>query len=108
VYTLIVVHGVFLKTETISSLCRELGVDRLFLFGSATSAMELAEVQDLDFLVRFKPMDPIQYSRSYFSLAERLEDLFKKPVDLVELDSIKNPFFMKAVEETKVPLYESS
>ena len=66
----------------------------------------LADVRDLDFLVRFRPMPPVEYAHNYFRLAEQIEALFEAPVDLVELDSIRNPHFKEAVDETKVPAYE--
>jgi hypothetical protein len=96
------------RTEMIASLCRDLGVERLYLFGSATSGATMADVRDLDFLVRFKPMESGQYARNYFSLAEKLEELFKTRVDLVEMDNIDNPYFKEAVDRTKVPVYEST
>jgi predicted nucleotidyltransferase len=65
-------------------------------------------VRDLDFLVQFKPMPPVQYAHNYFLLAERLRELFRAPIDLVEVEAIKNPYFMEAVEESKVPVYELS
>ncbi len=95
------------QKNAIASLCRDLGVDRLYLFGSATSGATLADVRDLDFLVRFKPMESGQYAHNYFSLAEKLEELFRARVDLVEIDAIGNPYFREAVEESKVPVYES-
>jgi predicted nucleotidyltransferase len=91
----------------IAALCRELGVERLYLFGSGASEARMADVHDLDFLVRFKPVDPGQYTHRYLSLAEKLEDLFKARVDLVEMDAIDNPYFRKAAEETRVAVYES-
>ena len=94
------------QKKAIAALCRDLGVERLFLFGSATRGTTLADVGDLDFLVRFKPMPPAEYADNYFLLAEKLEDLLRTPIDLVELDSIDNPYFKEAVDETKVPVYE--
>jgi predicted nucleotidyltransferase len=90
----------------IESLCRKHGVERLFLFGSATQGVTLAEVRDLDFLVQFRAMPPVEYAQSYFSFAEQLENLFRTPVDLVENRAIDNPYLLVAIEETKVPLYE--
>jgi len=44
----------------------------------------------------------------YFSLAEDLEKLFSRPIDLVEPDPIRNPYFRKSVEETQVELYAAA
>ena len=39
-------------------------------------------------------------------LIEKLEDMFRTPIDLVEIGQIRNPYFKEAVAETKVPIYE--
>jgi uncharacterized protein len=103
-----IVQEVIDQKEAIAALCRELRVERLYLFGSGASEASMADVHDLDFLVRFKPVDPGQYAHRYFYLAERLEELFKAKVDLVELDAIDNPYFKEAVDKTTVPVYESA
>ena len=108
VYNEGMVQEVIDQKEAIAALCRELLVERLYLFGSGASEASMADVHDLDFLVRFKPVDPVQYAHRYFYLAERLEELFKAKVDLVELDAIDNPYFKEAVDKTKVPVYESA
>jgi len=92
----------------IAALCETVGVQRLYLFGSAARESALSEVRDLDFLVEFEPMPPAEYARNYFQLIERLEDLFHAPVELVEIQAIDNPYFKEAVEETKVPLHGPS
>jgi predicted nucleotidyltransferase len=94
------------QKEAIAALCRGLGVERLFVFGSSTRGTSLSEVGDLDFLVRFRPMPPAEYAHRYFELAEKLEKMFRTSIDLVEIDQIRNPYFMEAVDETKVPVYE--
>ena len=45
-------------------------------------------------------------SHCYFELIEKLEDMFHTPIDLAEIDQIRNPYFKEAVDETKVPVYE--
>jgi hypothetical protein len=105
-YNPLMVREIIGHRNAIAALCRELGVERLFLFGSATRSATLADVGDIDFLVRFKPMPPAEYAHTYFRLAEELEDLLGAPIDLVELDWIDNPYFKEAVDETKVPVYE--
>jgi predicted nucleotidyltransferase len=102
------VREILEQKNEIESLCRKHGVERLFLFGSATQGVTLAEVRDLDFLVQFRAMPPIEYAHSFFGFAEGLETLFQRPVDLVELKAIDNPYFLATVEKSKVPLYELS
>jgi len=45
---------------------------------------------------------------SYFGLLEDLEMLLGRPIDLVEPDAIRNPYFREEVEKTKRPLYEAA
>jgi uncharacterized protein len=94
------------RKEAIATVCRSLGVKMLFLFGSASRNGRLSDVRDLDFLVRFKPMPPVEYARCYFELIEKLEDMFHTPIDLIEIDQIRNPYFKEVVDETKVRVYE--
>lgn len=99
------VQEIFDLRSEIASLCKALGVEQLYLFGSAAKESTLAEVSDIDFLVQFKPMPPAEYAQNYFLLIEKLEELFHSPIDLVETEVIDNPYFKEAVEESKVPLY---
>jgi uncharacterized protein len=101
-----VVREIADRRNALGALCRQLGVEKLFLFGSAARQATLADTRDIDFLVEFKPMSPQQYADSYFLLAEKLEEMFGRPVDLVEADRIDNPYFQDELNETRVPLYE--
>lgn len=56
---------------------------RLDLFGSAVRADFSAERSDLDFLVSFDELPPVDAYDVYFSLKEGLEGLFSRSVDLV-------------------------
>jgi hypothetical protein len=59
----------------------------------------------LDFLVEFQPLPPGTYADTYFDLKEAMETLFQRPIDLVIESAIKNPYFLKSVEQTKHGLY---
>jgi uncharacterized protein len=41
----------------------------------------------------------------YFGLLEALESLFRRDVELVTLNSLRNPYFIRAVNNTRLPLY---
>ncbi len=89
----------------VERLCRELGVKRLDLFGSATSEAFDPERSDLDFLVEFGPLPPGRRFDAFFDLRESLESLFEKKVDLVTATGIQNRFFRQGVESTRRSLY---
>ena len=91
--------------RAIEALCREHDVERLAVFGSAATGSFRASSSDLDFLVEFrKPLAP-GYANRYFGLLEGLQNLFKRPVDLVVDSAIKNPYFREAVDRDKALLY---
>lgn len=86
-------------------LCQRLGVRRLELFGSAASGGFDPKSSDLDFLVEFQDLAPAAYANAYFDLLEGLNDLFHRPVDLVTLPSVKNPYFLHGIEHSRTMLY---
>lgn len=88
-------------------LCAQHGVRRLAIFGSAAAA-GATTVGDFDFLVEFRPMPPVEHADSYFGLLADLERLFHAPVDLVERDALRNPFFKRSIEASRVVLYDAA
>ena len=93
------------KIKDLVALCKDRGVRRLALFGSAASGRFEPACNDLDFLVEFQPVRPAQHADNYFGLQEDLERLFCVPVELVEPGPIRNPYFRQAIEKTQVQLY---
>ena len=45
------------------------------------------------------------YANRYFGLLEGLQNLFKRPVDLVVESAIRNPYLREAVDRNKALLY---
>lgn len=91
--------------QELTQLCQRYGVRRLELFGSATRSDFDRETSDLDFLVDFHDMQPAAYADAYFGLLEALTQLFRRPVDLVTIRSVKNPYFLQGIAETRTVLY---
>jgi len=84
--------------------CRQFDVKRLDAFGSmargtATSA------SDVDLLVEFNDpgRDP---ARRFFGLLHCLEDTLGCKVDLLTINSLRNPYFKARVLKERVPIYE--
>lgn len=96
------------KATELANVCRGRGVRRLALFGSAASQRFDPNRSDVDLLVEFETMSPVQHADSYFGLQEDLQKLFELPVDLTELGPIRNPYFRQEVERTQVVLYEAA
>ena len=85
-------------------LCENHGVDKLYLFGSILGS-SFNEKSDIDFLVRFKNIELLKYADNYFDLKFSLENLLNRHVDLLEEQSLKNPFFLDAINESKKLIY---
>ncbi len=94
-----------LYADELSNLCNAYGVERLELFGSASRGDFDRKESDLDFLVDFRDSHPLGAFDRYFGLKEDLERLFQRPIDLIEVKAINNPYFRQAVEKDKVLVY---
>ena len=88
----------------IKKLCEKYRVRTFSAFGSVTRE-DFNENSDIDFVVDFDENDPFEYTDLYFQLKENLEQLLKRQIDLIEERGIKNPFFKKELDETKVLIY---
>lgn len=93
--------------DAIATLCQRHGVQRLDLFGSATSEAFDPDTSDFDFVVDFADRSP-GYARRYLSFADSLESLLGRRIDLLTERSIKNPYLRYSVDSTKVTIYESA
>ena len=80
-------------------------MERLELFGSATSGAFDAASSDLDFIVPFADTSP-GYADRYLDVAEALEALFGRDVDLVTERSITTPYFRETVDSTREVVYD--
>lgn len=89
----------------LEKVCRRYHVHRLALFGSAATGEFEPDRSDLDFLVEFQPLSPMERADAYFGLLLALQDLFQRPIDLVEEGASDNPYFIQAVEQSRALLY---
>ena len=86
------------------SACRQYRVSRLDAFGSTARGTAEAS-SDVDLLVEF--IDPSQsLATRYFGLLHSLEDALGCRVDLLTINSLKNPYFRDRVLAERVPVYE--
>ena len=88
-------------------LCRKHHVRKLDVFGSAATG-EFEATSDIDFLVEFDDNANKRRFDNYFDLHRALEQLFARPVDLVEPGGLRNPYFIRQVNETRKQVYASS
>jgi len=92
------------KIKAIRKLCKQYEVKNLYLFGSVCSD-KFSEESDIDILISFKDIPIEKYTDNYFELHYKLEELFKRKVDLLTEYSLSNPFLIESIEETKLLLY---
>lgn len=93
------------KEYALEELCRRYHVRRLSVFGSSLRADFDPDRSDLDFLVEFDEPPDGRPASQYFGLMKALRDLFARPIDLVDSDAIRNPWFRRSVEESRQVLF---
>ena len=91
--------------EKLIELCEDHRVRQLYLFGSILTDRFL-DSSDVDILVQFREIELEQYFDNYMDFKEKLEELFKRQVDLVENQAIRNPIFRQVVDREKLLVYE--
>ncbi|GAB4047314.1 nucleotidyltransferase family protein [Spirosoma litoris] len=90
----------------VTRILKENGVKRAYAFGSVCTD-RFTETSDVDLLIGFdESLDPVSYSENYFTIAHALESVLNRPVDLVTERSLKNPYFITVLEQTKTAIYE--
>ena len=94
------------QLPSIAALCQRYGVAHLELLGSATSAEFDPESSDFDFLVELDKSSPGSLARRWIELAEALEKLLGRHVDLVNPRYIRNPYFAQAVNASRTVVYD--
>jgi hypothetical protein len=90
--------------RAIEELCRRYHVARLDVFGSLVVG-DFNEFSDIDFLVEFDSEVGKHRFDNFFELLRAMEQLFHRRVDLVEEGGLRNPYFVKCVNETRRPVY---
>ena len=91
----------------LAELCRRHRVRVLEVFGSAADGTFRPESSDIDFLVEFFPLGPGECYDAYFGLLESLQELFKRRVDLVHVECLKNPYFIRGVNSSRKLVYDA-
>lgn len=93
------------QRPAIEDLCRRFHVRRLELFGSAATESFSPSSSDFDFLVEFDELEAGEHAEAYFGLLEQLSHLLGRHVDLVEPQTIKNPYLSENIQRSRTLLY---
>lgn len=92
-------------TNEIYKLCSEHKVKSLYAFGSVFTGYFKQE-SDIDFIVDFEPIDVALYADNYFDFKFSLQDVLKRPIDLLEDKAIRNPYFRQVVNQKRELIFE--
>lgn len=86
-------------------LCKIHQVKELYAFGSSITDHYTA---DIDIVVEVDEPDPLNRGELLLSLWTELEDLFSKKIDLLTINSIRNPYLKQSIDSTKKLIYDGS
>lgn len=94
----------------IEAACREFGVRRLEVFGSAARGddFDLKKKSDVDFIAEFVRPVSMGAFRQFFGFILALEDIFDRKVDVIELAGITNPYLLEAIQNDRQLVYDST
>jgi predicted nucleotidyltransferase len=92
--------------QALETICQRLDVRRLRVFGSAVGDSFIAKSSDLDLIVDFYNDSAAGIADRFLTLAEELESLFQRRVDLLTERSVRNPIFRASIEEAGQTVYE--
>lgn len=88
----------------IIDLCKKHKVHKLFVFGSILTN-RFNDKSDVDLVVDFNKKEVEDYFDNYFDFKYSLEELLGREIDLLEEQTIKNPYLKKNVDATKTLIY---
>jgi predicted nucleotidyltransferase len=88
----------------INRLCLQNKVKLLYVFGSVLTE-KFSDQSDIDLVVDIDSNDPFDYADSYFNLKFALQDLFRRPIDLLENKAIKNQYIRQNIDRSKSLIY---
>ena len=95
------------KNEEIAAACLQLGIKKLFLFGSALRDDFRPGESDIDLLVEFGPVEVTNLFHAYLDAREAFRKIFQTDVDLVMQDAVKNKIISREIDRTKWLVYDS-
>lgn len=90
----------------ITKLCENHKVKKLYAFGSVLNKNFNAD-SDIDLIVEFDKIEVENYADNYFDFKFSLQDVLKRPIDLLEEQAIKNPYFRKTIDANRQLIYGS-
>lgn len=90
--------------QKIIDLCKKHKVHKLFVFGSILTN-RFNDNSDVDLIVDFDKAEVSDYFDNFFDFKYSLEDILGRKVDLLEEQTIKNPYLKQNMNTTKTLIY---
>jgi len=91
--------------EKIRQLLAANRIEEAFVFGSAAKG-NFNEKSNVDFLVRFSAdLTPLEKSEFWWNLHDELRRFLNREIDIVTINSLKNPYLIKEINDTRVLIY---
>ncbi len=90
--------------DSLPPLCEKYHVERLYAFGSVLTD-RFGPDSDVDLIAAFDDAAIEDIFITFFNLKDSLEELLKRPVDLMAEKPIENPYLRKSIESTKQLIY---
>lgn len=96
------IHG---KMPLLVSVLSRHPISSAYLFGSVLTDRFNKE-SDLDLIVNFKEgLDPLEAGEHWWSIHDQLRDLLNREIDIVTERSLKNPYFIEELKNTRYKVY---
>ncbi len=84
-----------LPMQLIGEFCRKYGVEQFALFGSVLRE-DFGPDSDVDVMLKFKPGHGFTFENTP-DIQDELTAMFGRPVDVIEIGRIRNPFRRHAI-----------
>lgn len=92
------------KLDIIRKILTANHVKKAYLFGSVITD-RFDETSDVDVIVSIdETLNPIEYGRCYWNILFSLEDQLHSNIDLLTYESLKNPYFIEELKNTRVEI----
>ncbi len=103
---MIMLHSVFqIQLPVIREKFKKYKIKRAYAFGSVCNE-KFNDKSDIDLLIAFQDnLDPLFRGQAIWDLEDELKLILNREIDLITENQLKNPFFIKELNETKIQIY---
>ncbi len=93
------------KLPKVIDILKKYKIIRAYAFGSVCSD-RFNDNSDIDLLIAFQEnLDPLYRGQSIWDMEDELKLTLNRDIDLLTETQLKNPFFIKELNETKIQIY---